>query len=57
MRLAWRIVDPVLADWARPDPPALAFYTPGGWGPVEADKVLDEKGRVWHVGCGEHTQS
>jgi len=54
IELAWRVVDPVLADWAMPDAPALAFYEPGSWGPVEAEQVLAEEGHVWHVGCAEH---
>ena len=34
IELAWRVVDPILADWAKPDEPALAFYEPGSWRPV-----------------------
>ncbi|MCL7454691.1 MAG: glucose-6-phosphate dehydrogenase [Anaerolineae bacterium] len=54
IELAWRVVDPVLADWAKPDAPALAFYESGSWGPVEAEQVLAEEGHVWHVGCAQH---
>jgi len=53
IELAWGIVDPVLADWARPDAP-MAFYKPGSWGPVEADGMLGEQDRAWHIGCGGH---
>jgi glucose-6-phosphate 1-dehydrogenase len=55
IELAWRIVDPILADWGRPDAPALAFYEPGSWGPLEAEKLLGEAGRAWHLGCGQRT--
>ncbi|HDQ71195.1 MAG TPA: glucose-6-phosphate dehydrogenase [Chloroflexi bacterium] len=54
IELAWSIVDPILADWAEPDAPALAFYEPGSWGPVEAERMLGEQGRTWHIGCGGH---
>jgi glucose-6-phosphate 1-dehydrogenase len=36
---AWAIVDPVLQQ-----PPALFEYTPGSWGPAEADGFADEVG-------------
>jgi len=54
IELAWRVVDPILADWARPDAPALALYEPGSWGPVEADRMLGREGRAWHTDCGDH---
>ncbi len=54
IELAWGIVDPILADWARSDAPTLTFYEPGSWGPVEADRMLGEQGRAWHIGCGGH---
>ena len=39
---AWTVVDPVLAHhpWAYP-------YTPGTWGPKQADKLIASDGR-WH---------
>ncbi|MGI8778537.1 MAG: glucose-6-phosphate dehydrogenase [Acidimicrobiales bacterium] len=39
---AWEVVDPVLRDHA----PAIA-YSPGTWGPPEADDLMPE-GRSWH---------
>ena len=54
IELAWNIVDPVLADWEKPDVPALAFYEPGSWGPAEAHEMLSQEGLVWHLGCGRH---
>jgi glucose-6-phosphate 1-dehydrogenase len=54
IELAWSVVDPILADWARPDAPALAFYEPGSWGPAEAHALLSQEGRAWNLGCGEH---
>ncbi len=56
IEMAWRIVDPILADWARPDDRRSAFYEPGSWGPVEADRMLGLEGRAWRSDCGEYYQ-
>ncbi|MHB8184851.1 MAG: glucose-6-phosphate dehydrogenase [Dermatophilaceae bacterium] len=45
VELAWQILDPVEAFWAkrgRPDP-----YPAGGWGPDSADDMMRRDGRVW----------
>jgi glucose-6-phosphate 1-dehydrogenase len=45
VELAWQILDPVEAFWARagrPDP-----YPSGGWGPVSADDMMGRDGRTW----------
>jgi glucose-6-phosphate 1-dehydrogenase len=54
IELAWGLIDPILADWSRPDAPLLAGYKPGSWGPAEADEFLAKNGCVWHSGCGGH---
>jgi glucose-6-phosphate 1-dehydrogenase len=54
IELAWGLIDPILADWDRPDAPPLASYEPGSWGPTEADEFLARDGRAWIYGCGEH---
>jgi glucose-6-phosphate 1-dehydrogenase len=43
---AWRWVMPVLERWAT-QTGALATYTPGSWGPVEADRLIASTGRTW----------
>ncbi|RMF76879.1 MAG: glucose-6-phosphate dehydrogenase [Chloroflexi bacterium] len=48
---AWHIIDPVLDGWARGDALPLVTYTPGTWGPVEADNLLDTDGHRWHIAC------
>ncbi|NLE77055.1 MAG: glucose-6-phosphate dehydrogenase [Chloroflexi bacterium] len=53
IELAWRIIDPILARWAKPGASLLAVYEPGSWGPPEADDLLADDGRLWHQGCGE----
>jgi glucose-6-phosphate 1-dehydrogenase len=45
VELSWKILDPVLANWAkkgRPDP-----YPAGTWGPKSADQMLARDGRAW----------
>ncbi len=50
IELSWRIVDPILAGWEAGQP-ALAFYEPGTWGPLEADELLAGDGNRWLPGC------
>ena len=48
---AWRLIDPVLAEWEINEQPGLSFYPSGSWGPVEADALLERDGRIWRLGC------
>jgi glucose-6-phosphate 1-dehydrogenase len=48
---AWQVIDSVLAAWQRDDPPPLATYAPGSWGPAEADELMGRNGRHWRHGC------
>ncbi|MGC9346687.1 MAG: glucose-6-phosphate dehydrogenase [Anaerolineae bacterium] len=54
IELAWGIIDPILADWAKPSAPPPAVYEPGSWGPDEAAALLAQTGRGWYLGCGGH---
>ena len=49
---SWRLIDQIINGWAD-DPSALpmASYTPGTWGPVEAQELLDADGHNWLMGC------
>jgi glucose-6-phosphate 1-dehydrogenase len=51
IELAWRLIDPVVAQWEGEDAPPLAFYESGTWGPSQADQLLAHDGRVWHLQC------
>ncbi len=44
---AWHLIDPVIAGWDSAEAPPLAEYEPGTWGPVEADSLLERRGRAW----------
>ncbi len=48
---AWKLIDPVLSGWERPDSPELVVYKPGSWGPRSADELLARSGRKWRFGC------
>jgi glucose-6-phosphate 1-dehydrogenase len=44
----WRIVDPIIEQWADDDT-AIPLYEAGSWGPTVADELLARDGRCWHV--------
>lgn len=45
--LSWELIDPILKGWQSPDAPALSYYEPGKWGPVESDQLLASTGHRW----------
>jgi glucose-6-phosphate 1-dehydrogenase len=44
---SWDFLDPILAQWAGQKDQGLAVYTPGTWGPKEADELIQQDGRQW----------
>ncbi len=46
---AWKIVQPILDAWASDDPPPLAGYAAGTWGPRQADTLIERDGRQWRT--------
>ncbi len=45
---AWRLLDPVLKEWARVNHSVrLPQYAAGSWGPAEADQWIEATGRRW----------
>lgn len=51
---AWSIIDPLVRAWEDQKSGDLAVYDPGTWGPPEADELLSQDGRSWHLNCGMH---
>ncbi len=47
VEMAWGLIDPIAHAWEGSQSPALAFYDPGTWGPVQADALLAADGRTW----------
>jgi glucose-6-phosphate 1-dehydrogenase len=46
---AWRVVDPILKQWAR-ERDFIHPYTAGSWGPKEADRLFDGEDQTWRNG-------
>jgi glucose-6-phosphate 1-dehydrogenase len=45
---AWQFVDAIEDAWHKSDdPPVMAEYPAGSWGPKEADDLLERDGRKW----------
>lgn len=54
--LSWKLIDYLSHGWESPSAPPLCAYTPGSWGPGEADILLFQDGRGWRLGCGGHEE-
>ncbi len=46
---AWRFVNPILDGCDMADRVKLPTYSPGSWGPVEADELIAADGNRWHI--------
>jgi glucose-6-phosphate 1-dehydrogenase len=46
---AWRLLDPLLKEWAETPPKDFPNYAAGTWGPAEAGKLIERSGRRWHL--------
>jgi glucose-6-phosphate 1-dehydrogenase len=44
---AWRIVEPLLAEWDRRPQHPIPMYEAGSWGPEAADALMARDGRSW----------
>ena len=45
---AWRFIDAIQDAWHQSeDPPPMAEFPAGSWGPKEADDLLARDGRKW----------
>ncbi|MBN1564842.1 MAG: glucose-6-phosphate dehydrogenase [Anaerolineae bacterium] len=53
IEMAWKLMDPILKNWAETDHPPVVTYPQNSMGPVEADKFLAQDGRAWREEC-EH---
>jgi len=52
IELAWSLIDPILEGWnSELSSPMAFFYETGSWGPVEADRLLQQDGASWTQGC------
>ena len=51
---AWELMDPIIHGWESHDGPEPAVYKRGSEGPIEADELLSDDGRLWYFGCDNH---
>jgi glucose-6-phosphate 1-dehydrogenase len=49
---AWRVVDPVIAEWERNPPTDFPNYPAGSWGPAAADELIARAGATWRNPAG-----
>jgi glucose-6-phosphate 1-dehydrogenase len=43
----WEVVDPIIQRWESIAPKNFPNYAAGTWGPVEAERLLEQEGRRW----------
>jgi glucose-6-phosphate 1-dehydrogenase len=46
---AWQFVMPILEQWEREHALDLPEYQAGTWGPIEAERLIEQDGRNWRV--------
>jgi glucose-6-phosphate 1-dehydrogenase len=54
---AWELIDPLTDQGRLGHQGKPISYTPGNWGPEEADDFMAQDGRAWCQGCGAHSGS
>ncbi|QES90418.1 glucose-6-phosphate dehydrogenase [Rhizosphaericola mali] len=47
VEIAWKVVMPILDSWNSKVPVSFPNYSPGSWGPEEADALIAKDGRSW----------
>ncbi|MCB0192438.1 MAG: glucose-6-phosphate dehydrogenase [Anaerolineae bacterium] len=52
IKIAWKLIDPIIQGWEAKDTPPLATYEPDSWGPAEAEALVARAGHEWWLGCG-----
>jgi glucose-6-phosphate 1-dehydrogenase len=46
---SWRWIMPILERWTEQASTPPAPYAAGEWGPVEADRLIENTGRQWRT--------
>jgi glucose-6-phosphate 1-dehydrogenase len=49
IELSWKLIDPIIQGWEKPESPELVIYKPGTWGPRSADELLARDHKKWRV--------
>jgi len=46
---SWKLLTPLLDDWAKNPPKDFPNYSAGSWGPKAADQLIEADGRKWRL--------
>jgi glucose-6-phosphate 1-dehydrogenase len=49
LEVAWSVITPILDVWDSVTPADFPNYAAGSWGPEEAEVVIAQDGRAWHL--------
>jgi glucose-6-phosphate 1-dehydrogenase len=49
LEAAWSIISPILDTWDSVEPADFPNYASGSWGPEEAEVLIAQDGRAWHL--------
>ncbi|MBZ4188499.1 glucose-6-phosphate dehydrogenase [Niabella beijingensis] len=47
VEIAWEVIEPILETWENRPPVDFPNYTPGTWGPEDAEALIAREGRNW----------
>lgn len=51
VEMAWEFIQPILNAWENDSSIPVYQYSPGSWGPEEADKLFDSPSQIWRYPC------
>jgi len=46
---SWKLLTPLLDNWAKNPPQDFPNYPAGSWGPKAADQLIETDGRKWRL--------
>ncbi len=49
LEAAWSVITPILEVWESVTPADFPNYAAGSWGPEEAEVIIAQDGRAWHL--------
>jgi glucose-6-phosphate 1-dehydrogenase len=49
LETAWSVISPILEAWESVDPDDFPNYPAGSWGPEDAEVLIAQDGRTWHL--------
>jgi glucose-6-phosphate 1-dehydrogenase len=49
LETAWSVISPILEAWESVEPDDFPNYSAGSWGPEDAEVLIAQDGRTWHL--------